>query len=109
MPAKKRRPAKSSAAAKATKSARPPDLGLPTTVASQWARVARVHGMINRGERVTAEALAVELEVEARTMYRTFDFMRDELGLPLDYSYEVKSFVYMRPCPFLPLVRITPD
>lgn len=69
-------------------------------------RVWHVHARLSRGERVTTETLATELEVTTRTIKRDIDFMRDRLGLPIEWDGSERTYVYTRPCDALPMLCI---
>jgi predicted DNA-binding transcriptional regulator YafY len=69
-------------------------------------RVWHVHARLSRWERVTTETLAAELEVTTRTIKRDLDFMRDRLGLPIEWDAGERTFVYTRPCDALPMLCI---
>lgn len=47
-------------------------------------RVQHIAAALNSLKRVTAAALAEELEVSPRTITRDFEFMRDQLNLPVE-------------------------
>lgn len=47
-------------------------------------RVQKIAAALNSKKRVTAAALADELEVTRRTITRDFEFMRDQLNLPVE-------------------------
>ncbi len=48
------------------------------------ARVQHIAAALNSKKRITAEALAGELEVSPRTITRDFEFMKDQLNLPVE-------------------------
>ena len=48
------------------------------------ARIRHISAALNSRKRITAAELAAELEVTPRTISRDFEFMRDQLGLPIE-------------------------
>jgi len=46
-----------------------------------------------RGERVTASMMAIELEVSHRTVARDFDYLINQLHVPIEYSFVKKSYI----------------
>lgn len=48
---------------------------------------------LQRGERVTAGLIAVELNVSLRTTARDFDYLMHSLRVPMMYDYRKKSYV----------------
>jgi predicted DNA-binding transcriptional regulator YafY len=64
--------------------------------------------LINQGdEAVTASLVAAEFEVARRTIKRDIEFMRDRLGVPIRWHAKWRTYYYTRPCPQLPLFRLT--
>ncbi len=51
--------------------------------------------------------LGEDLEVNPKTIQRDVDFMRDRLGLPIDYDAAARGFRYTRPVAQFPTVQIT--
>ena len=51
--------------------------------------------------------LAEALEVNVKTIQRDLDFMRDRLGLPVEYDATTRGFRYSRPVAQFPAVQIT--
>lgn len=48
---------------------------------------------LQRGDRVTAGLMAVELNVSIRTAARDFDYLMHSLRVPMKYDYRKKSYV----------------
>jgi hypothetical protein len=49
-------------------------------------RMMRIHTAIASGKHPNASFLSREFEVSTKTIQRDIDFMRDRMGLPIDYS-----------------------
>ena len=49
-------------------------------------RMWRIHQEVSGGGYPNCRRLSVELEVSAKTVMRDIEFMRDRLGLPLEYD-----------------------
>lgn len=86
-----------------------PDLGLPSCGPTVWARVARLHGLLQQKRRLTSATLERELETNRRTIKRTIGFMRDSLGAPLEFDRGLWTYRYVEPWPFLPQVCVRFD
>lgn len=69
-------------------------------------RVLFIHERLGNQQSVTAVSLARELETSERTIKRDLEFMRDELGAPIEWSHATHSYCYTRDCDILPLLRI---
>lgn len=69
-------------------------------------RVLWIHERLGNQQSVTAVSLARELETSERTIKRDLEFMRDELGAPIEWSHATHSYGYTRDCDILPLLRI---
>lgn len=85
------------------------DLDLPQCGPTVWARVARLHGLLQQNRRLTSATLERELETNRRTIKRTIGFMRDSLGAPLEFDRRLWSYRYVEPWPFLPQVGVRFD
>lgn len=48
---------------------------------------------LQRGERVTAGLMAVELNISMRTAARDFDYLMHSLRVPMRYDFRKKSYV----------------
>ncbi len=57
-------------------------------------RITKMYGRIRNGERVNAPHFAAEFETSTKTIQRDLEFMRDRLGLPIEWdgrSYVVNA------------------
>src|SRR6476660_8007892 len=68
----------------------------------------RIHAQLKAGEYPNCRKLAEELEVSTKTIQRDIDFMRDQLGLPIEYDQLHFGFIYTRPVPSFPRSRSWP-
>ena len=46
----------------------------------------RIHGQLKAGDFPNCRKISDELEVSSKTIQRDIDFMRDRLGLPIEYD-----------------------
>ena len=68
----------------------------------------RIHELLQKTEtRASCRVVAAELEVSAKTIQRDIDFMRDQLGLPIDYDVSAHGFYYTRKVVQFPTVKIS--
>jgi proteasome accessory factor B len=51
--------------------------------------------------------LADELEVSTKTIQRDIDFMRDQLGLPIEYDQLHFGFIYTEPVTSFPSIEVS--
>ncbi len=62
------------------------------------ARLLKIHDQLNEAasghRRVNCTTLATDLDVTVKTIQRDLDYLRDQLGLPVDYDYGERSFSY---------------
>ena len=70
-------------------------------------RFATIDAAIRSGKFPNAPRLARELEVSLRTVMRDLEFMRDQLGAPIEYHPVKRGFYYTDAGFALPSVRIT--
>jgi len=70
-------------------------------------RMLQIHQAIASGRHPNATVLARELEVSAKSIQRDIDFMRDRLGLPLEYDARRWGYYYTQPVRDFPIVKIT--
>jgi len=70
-------------------------------------RMLQIHQAIASGRHPNASGLARELEVSAKSIQRDIDFMRDRLGLPLEYDERRWGYRYTQPVRDFPMVKIT--
>ena len=71
------------------------------------ARMLRIHEALQTGRRTNCRTLAAALEVSPRTIQRDIDFMRDQLGLPVDYDVTAHGFFYTREVVQFPTMKIS--
>lgn len=69
-------------------------------------RVLFIHERLSNWHRATARSLAAELETSERTVKRDIEFMRDQLGAPIEWDGSANTYAYSRPCDILPLLRL---
>jgi len=69
-------------------------------------RVLFIHERLGNGHPATAVTLARELEVSERTVKRDVEFMREQLGAPIEWDAAEHTYTYARPCELLPLLRL---
>ena len=67
----------------------------------------RIHELLQTNKRASCRVLAAELEVSAKTAQRDIDFMRDQLGLPIDYDVAAHGFYYTRRVVQFPTMKIS--
>lgn len=70
-------------------------------------RMLRIHGILQTGAARTAPALAAELEVCTKTVRRDLEFMRDRLGLPVDFDAARNGFRYTEEVDAFPNLQIS--
>jgi proteasome accessory factor B len=71
------------------------------------ARMILLHERLQSGERPNCRQLASELEVSPKTVQRDLDFMRDRLGLPIEYDAGAHGFYYTRSVGQFPMMKIS--
>src|SRR5438046_439627 len=84
------------------KRARTPPLSRPPLE-----RMLRIHRAIQAGKYPNATALAGELEVSAKSIYRDIEFMRDRLDLPIEFDGARNGFHYTQEIGSFPTLQIT--
>lgn len=67
----------------------------------------RIHQAIQAGRFPNATRLARELEVSTKSIQRDLDFMRDRLGLPLEYDPHRYGYYYTQSVSSFPTLQIT--
>ena len=63
--------------------------------------------MIQSGNYPNATTLALELEVCTKSIHRDVEFMRDRLGLPLEYDGQRYGYFYTQEVSSFPTLQIT--
>ena len=79
---------------------------LPTT-RPPLERMLRIHQFIQSGSFPNASKLAAELEVSTKSVHRDLEFMRDRLGLPLEFDRARFGYFYTEQVSAFPTVQIT--
>ena len=74
---------------------------------TRWRHVLLIDQHIRAGAAPNCTKLAQELEVSRRTILRDIDFMKCDLGAPLDYDAKKGGYVYTEPNWTMPSLRIT--
>ena len=67
----------------------------------------RLHERLKAGAFPNCRKLASELEVSAKTIQRDIDFMRDRLGLPIEYDQLQFGFYYTEPVANFPSIEVS--
>lgn len=70
-------------------------------------RMLRIHQAIQSGTFPNATQLAADLEVCVKTIGRDIEFMRDRLGLPVEYDSRRFGYCYTQPVSAFPTLQIT--
>jgi predicted DNA-binding transcriptional regulator YafY len=70
-------------------------------------RMLRTHQQIQSGKFPNASTLARELEVSTKSIHRDLEFMRDRLGLPLEYDDRRFGYYYTEEVSSFPTLQIT--
>src|ERR1700720_1655726 len=70
-------------------------------------RMMRMHERLKAGRYPNCRKLADELEVSSKTVQRDLDFMRDRLGLPIEYDQLHFGFYYTEPVSSFPNIEIS--
>jgi proteasome accessory factor B len=70
-------------------------------------RMMRIHERIRAGAYPNCRKLASELEVSPKTVQRDIDFMRDRLGLPIDYDQLRFGFYYTEAVANFPNIEVS--
>src|SRR5881394_1287963 len=70
-------------------------------------RMLRIHQAIAAGQYPNASSLATEIEVVTKTIHRDIEFMRDRLGLPVEYDSRRYGYHYTQEVSSFPTVQIS--
>jgi proteasome accessory factor B len=70
-------------------------------------RMMRIHQAIAAGGYPNATTLAREIEVVTKTIHRDVEFMRDRLGLPIEYDSRRYGYFYTEEVSAFPTLQIT--
>ncbi len=71
------------------------------------ARMMQLHAQLQARTFPNCRKLAEELEVSSKTIQRDIDFMRDRLGLPIEYDQLHFGFVYTEPVTSFPNIEVS--
>lgn len=70
-------------------------------------RMLRIHQALQSGHFPNATRLASELEVSTKSVHRDIEFMRDRLGLPVEYESRRFGYYYTEEVRAFPTMQIT--
>ncbi|MGD0746167.1 MAG: WYL domain-containing protein, partial [Verrucomicrobiota bacterium] len=70
-------------------------------------RMLRIHQAVSSGRFPNASTLAREIEVAAKTIHRDIEFMRDRLGLPIEFDPRRSGYRYTEEVSAFPNIQIT--
>jgi len=70
-------------------------------------RMLRIHQALVAGKFPNATSLGREMEVAAKTVHRDLEFMRDRLGLPIEYDAARPGYYYTQEVSGFPSLQIT--
>jgi proteasome accessory factor B len=67
----------------------------------------RLHARLQEDSFPNCRTMAAELEVSPKTIQRDIDFMRDQMGLPIEYDALRNGFHYTEPVTALPTIEVS--
>jgi proteasome accessory factor B len=67
----------------------------------------RIHAQLKAGEYPNCRKIAEEIEVSTKTIQRDIDFMRDRLGLPIEYDPLRVGFYYSEAVTSFPSIEVS--
>jgi predicted DNA-binding transcriptional regulator YafY len=70
-------------------------------------RMLRIHQAVSSGKFPNASTLAREIEVATKTIHRDIEFMRDRLGLPIEFDSHQNGYGYTEEVSAFPTMQIT--
>ncbi|HEX8679076.1 MAG TPA: WYL domain-containing transcriptional regulator [Chthoniobacterales bacterium] len=70
-------------------------------------RMMRIHGQLKAGDYPNCRKIADDLEVSSKTIQRDIDFMRDRLGLPIEYDPLRFGFRYTEEVASFPSIEVS--
>ncbi|MFZ1073665.1 MAG: WYL domain-containing protein [Verrucomicrobiia bacterium] len=70
-------------------------------------RMLRIHQAVSTGKFPNATTLAGEIEVASKTIHRDIEFMRDRLGLPIEFDQRRNGYHYTEEVSAFPNIQIT--
>jgi predicted DNA-binding transcriptional regulator YafY len=74
---------------------------------TRWRHVMLIDKLIREGNAPNCQRLSQELEVSRRTILRDIDFMKSDMGAPLDYDPQKRGYVYTESSWSMPGLQIT--
>jgi len=74
---------------------------------TQFARLMELDRLIRSGKHPNCLTFAADWEVSQKTVQRDIDFMRDQLGAPIEYDRARKGYFYSDPSWFLPSLNLS--
>ncbi len=74
-----------------------------------YLRSLQIHERLSSGNCVRLVRFVEELEVSDRTVKRDLEFMRDQLGAPIEWDRSKRGYRYTEPFEKLPLVSVSAD
>jgi|694.fasta_scaffold27874_7 predicted DNA-binding transcriptional regulator YafY len=82
---------------------------LPSTPVSRppMERMWRIHQEVTTGSHPNCRQLSETLEVSSKTVMRDIEFMRDRLGLPMEYEPVRHGFFYTAPVRDFPVMKVS--
>ncbi len=70
-------------------------------------RMIRIHELLSAGKFPNCSGLGRDFEVSTKTIQRDFEFMRDQLVLPIEYDAVRHGYYYARTVAQFPMVTVT--
>jgi proteasome accessory factor B len=70
-------------------------------------RMMRIHGQLKAGDFPNCRKIAEALEVSSKTIQRDIDFMRDRLGLPIEYDPLRVGYFYTEEVASFPSIEVS--
>jgi len=70
-------------------------------------RMKRIFDLLKQGSYPNCQQIADELESSSKTIQRDINFMRDQLGLPIDYDAHEHGFAFTEDVHEFPTVQVT--
>jgi len=67
----------------------------------------RIHHAIQTGKHPNATTLAAEMEVSTKSVHRDIEFMRDRLGLPIEFDPRRNGYYYTQEVSSFPTLQLT--
>ena len=88
---------------------RKPKSNLPTELRSRppLERMLRIHQAVQAGKFPNATTLAAEIEVVVKTIHRDIAFMRDRMGLPIEFDTKRNGYHYTAEVGSFPSLQLT--